>query len=188
MIEVYPFTFTVAKTTNKPDFKLTISKTDTVRSLLFQIATTLASAPHKLKVWFEHDGEKKYLEMAMISTVEAAGLQNNQTLYTETSVLGSFSSEIRPKLMGNTSLAVVPSNSRELVPTEKTQATNSGPSNANNTSYWTNIPPIQVGVTGLNNLGNTCFMNSALQCLSNTAPLTDYFLSDQYQKVCCGDV
>ncbi|XP_023205908.1 ubiquitin carboxyl-terminal hydrolase 15 isoform X2 [Xiphophorus maculatus] len=37
------------------------------------------------------------------------------------------------------------------------------------------------GLCGLSNLGNTCFMNSAVQCLSNITPLTEYFLKDKYR-------
>ena len=36
------------------------------------------------------------------------------------------------------------------------------------------------GLTGMSNLGNTCFMNAAIQCISNTQPLTLYFKSDSF--------
>ncbi|GJQ08994.1 hypothetical protein GpartN1_g785.t1 [Galdieria partita] len=50
------------------------------------------------------------------------------------------------------------------------------------------LPPVnssafnRAGLCGLVNLGNTCFMNAALQCLSNAAKLTEYFLSENYKS------
>ncbi|DAZ94965.1 TPA: hypothetical protein N0F65_000060, partial [Lagenidium giganteum] len=45
------------------------------------------------------------------------------------------------------------------------------------------------GVVGLQNLGNTCFMNSMLQCLMNAKPLKDYFMAVKDGKAMfCDDI
>lgn len=37
---------------------------------------------------------------------------------------------------------------------------------------------VHVGLTGLENLGNTCYLNSIVQCLANTRQLRDFFLGE----------
>ena len=39
-----------------------------------------------------------------------------------------------------------------------------------------------MGKSGLENIGNTCFMNSGIQCLSHVIELTKYFLSNSFVK------
>ena len=36
---------------------------------------------------------------------------------------------------------------------------------------------VQTGINGLTNFGNSCYINSALQCLIRIQPLMDYFLN-----------
>ena len=40
--------------------------------------------------------------------------------------------------------------------------------------------PLVAGVTGLNNLGNTCYMNAALQVVSSTRIMAEYFKSNSH--------
>lgn len=69
-----------------------------------------------------------------------------------------------------------------------TQSSSSHGGNGISNSYNSPSPSTGVvtrttpGACGLSNLGNTCFMASAFQCLSNMPPLREYFLANTYQN------
>uniref|UniRef100_A0A8D2D994 Ubiquitin carboxyl-terminal hydrolase n=1 Tax=Sciurus vulgaris TaxID=55149 RepID=A0A8D2D994_SCIVU len=65
---------------------------------------------------------------------------------------------------------------------EKNKGQASGPSRSSSPGRDTMNSKSAQGLAGLRNLGNTCFMNSILQCLSNTRELRDYCLQRLYMR------
>lgn len=69
---------------------------------------------------------------------------------------------------------------------DETKLENNMDTDQRNDEHSTNTNTVFAGrkrlASGLGNLGNTCFMNSSIQCLAHTGPLRRYFLSGEYAR------
>ncbi|KAK0466830.1 ubiquitin carboxyl-terminal hydrolase 4 [Desarmillaria tabescens] len=53
------------------------------------------------------------------------------------------------------------------------------PAHTNSLAYWSDV---QIGMSGLKNLGNTCYMNAPIQCLSATVPFARFFTDGRWKQ------
>ncbi|KAA8572048.1 hypothetical protein EYC84_001974 [Monilinia fructicola] len=119
------------------------------------------------------------------SDLDFCGLGDDQALVIDELVEGKdgYVSNTKPSQSGKLNGTGRKGNSSFIVSSQNNSGRNSpAPSSgynlrSSNRRSKNGRPP---GTVGLSNLGNTCYMNSALQCVRSVEELTKYFLSDAY--------
>ncbi|KAI9261956.1 hypothetical protein EDC94DRAFT_541251 [Helicostylum pulchrum] len=163
---------------------ITLSQTSLVKEFLHAVREAFYLAPDtEIQAWILKESPVvSKLPNISVTNLSQATLLDTDDQDAILSRSGKFNLAIETKLES------FPSESLTKNDTSSVSSTSSVFANGFNNLSTSTPPPQAVtpkfarGVCGLQNLGNTCFMNSALQCLSNTPQLTKYFLADLYKK------
>eukprot|EP00884_Botryococcus_braunii_P001745 jgi/Botrbrau1/11571/Bobra.60_1s0022.1 len=160
VVDIYPRKFRILHDSTPEGLTLFISKHATVGDLKAKACAALELSETDVDLWDFFDRQRRCIHGGLTATIEAASLLDNQDLLLSPK-------DTKPK-------QTTPSASAPLRLTYESARTSGG-------YYYGDVMKKSPGRAGLANIGNTCYMNSSLQCLVHTMPFIRHYLSGKYK-------